>query len=134
MTTDAIDTNILLRCLLGDVPKQRKLAANLLRAPNSTHYLSNQALFECIYVLEIVEEMSRAEIVGSLDLFFARYDHALEYDRNLFTLASEAYRAHPKLSWADCALAAEAELKHREPLFTFDQKLARQLPQAKLLD
>ena len=46
MATDAIDTNIVLRCILGDVPTQRKKAA-------------------------------------------------------------------------------EAEIKHREPLFTFDQKLAK---------
>ena len=29
--------------------------------------------------------------------------------------------------------ATEAEIKHREPLFTFDQKLAKQLAQVKLL-
>lgn len=133
MTTDSIDTNILLRYLLGDVPEQRKLAANFLRDSKSSHYLSNQALLESIYVMEIVEEMTRDEIIDSLNLFFTRYNSVLEYDCSLFNLASTSYQQHPKLSWADCALAAEAELKQREPLFTFDKKLANQLPQAKLL-
>ena len=76
MATDSIDTNIVLRCILGDV---------------------------------------------------------LEYNYMMVSTALPYYLAHPKLSWADCALSVEAELKHREPLFIFDKKLANQLPQAKLL-
>ena len=64
--TDSIDTNIVLRCILGDVPEQRLLATNLLKSANSIHYLSNQALLECIYVLEMTEEMTRQEVVDSL--------------------------------------------------------------------
>ncbi len=133
MATDSIDTNIILRCILGDVPEQRKTAAKFLRTPNTTHYLSSQAILECIYVLEIAEEIPREEVVDLLNFFLTRYSDVLEYDHEMVAIALSYYRTYPKLSWADCALSAEAELKHREPLFTFDKKLANQLPQAKLL-
>ena len=132
--TDSIDTNIVLRCILGDIPEQRLLAINLLKSANSIHYLSNQALLECIYVLEIAEEMTRQEVVDSLSFFLARFCDHIVYDRNLTTIAFPLYLSHPKLSWTDCALASEAELSHHEPLFTFDRKLANQLSQAKLVE
>ena len=132
--TDSIDTNILLRCILGDIPEQRTLAANFLKNSESQHYLSNQALLECIYVLEIVMEMSRQELIDSLNFFLTRFSDRIIYDHTLTSVAFPLYLSHPKLSWADCALAAEAEFTHHEPLFTFDHKLAHQLPQAKLLE
>ena len=131
--TDSIDTNIVLRCILGDVPEQRLLAVKLLKSSESLHHLSNQALLECVYILEMVEEMTRQEVADSLNFFLARFCDRVVYDRNLTMMAFPLYLAHPKLSWADCALAAEAELTHHEPLYTFDRKLANQLPQAKLL-
>ena len=132
--TDSIDTNIVLRCILGDVPEQRLMAVNLLKASNSLHYLSSQVLLECVYVLEVVEEMTRQEVVDSLNFFLTRFCDHVVYDRSLTAIAFPLYLAHPKLSWTDCALAAEAELTHHEPLFTFDHKLANQLPQAKLVE
>lgn len=133
MATDAIDTNVVLRCILGDVPAQRKKAAELLGQPGTLHYLSSQAILECIYVMEIAMEIPRAEVVDLMNLFLTRYSASLEYDREMTKLAFPVYLENPKLSWVDCALAAEAETKHREPLFTFDKKLASQLAQAKLL-
>ena len=133
MMTDSIDTNIVLRCILGDVPEQREAAVKLLNAPEATHYLSDQALSECMYVLEITMDLPREDVVDFMNFFLARYDGTIVYNRALTKLAFPVYLAHPKLSWNDCALAAEAEINHHEPLFTFDKALARQLPQAKLV-
>jgi predicted nucleic acid-binding protein len=36
------------------------------------------------------------------------------------------YMAHPQLSFTDCCLAAHAEVDDAKPLWTFDQKLAKQ--------
>ena len=130
--TDSIDTNIVLRIILGDIPEQREIAKRILETPGSVHYLSDQALLECFYVLEVTLELPREEAVDLINLFLTRYDKIVIYNHDLTALAIPLYLAHPKLSWADCALAAEAELRHHEPLFTFDKKLASQLPQAKL--
>ena len=133
MATDSIDTNIVLRCILGDVPEQRKKANEFLKTPNDTHYLSSQAILECVYVMEVALGMMRTEVVDMMSFFLVRYADHLEYDRNMTAVTLPYYLEHPKLSWVDCALAAEAETKHREPLFTFDKKLGSQAPQAKLL-
>ena len=132
--TDSIDTNIVLRCILGDVPRQRSLAIDVLKSSESLHYLSNQALLECIYVMEVAEEMPRSEVVDLLTFFLARFSDRIVYDRALTKIAFPLYLSHPKLSWTDCALAAEAELMHHEPWLTFDRKLANQLPQAKMIE
>lgn len=131
--TDSIDANVVLRCVLGDVPELRKKALEFLSSSPSTHYLSSQALLECIYVMETLEEMSREEIANHLNAFLGRYDGTIVYDYRLTNLAFPIYLKHPKLSWADCALAAEAEINGHEPLFTFDKKLAAQHPSAKLI-
>lgn len=133
MATDSIDTNIVLRYILGDVPAQRAKATDFLKTPGTTHFLSNQAILECIYVMEITLEMPRTEVVDLMNFFLTRHADQIEYDRNIIVIAFPYYLEHPKLSWADCTLAAEAEVKHREPLYTFDRKLAVQAPQAKLL-
>lgn len=133
MMTDSIDTNIVLRCILGDVPELRKKSAELLKQPGTTHYLSSQVILECFYVMEIALDIPRTEIVDLLTFFLARYSNQLEYDQKLTAIAFPYYLEHPKLSWVDCALAAEAEIRRREPLYTFDKKLAAQIPQAKLL-
>ena len=134
MATDAIDTNIVLRCILGDVPEKRRKASEFLRKDGATHYLSSQAILECVYVMEVALSMPREEVANLLNFFLVRYGDTMEYDREMVKVALPYYLEHPKLSWVDCALAAEAEIRHREPLFTFDLKLAKQLPQAKALE
>lgn len=132
--TDSLDTSVVLRCILGDDLEKRKLVAKFLEKSGVSHYFSNLALMECIYVLEKTERMTREDVVNHMGFFLARYSDIIEYDNALTSIAFPLYLTHPKLSWTDCALAAEAELKHREPLFTFDKKLAQQLPQVKVLD
>lgn len=133
MATDAIDTNIVLRYILGDVPEQRQKVAEYLRESKATHYLDTQVILECVYVMEVALEMPRGEVEGLMSLFLTRYADVLEYDRKVIAMALPYYLEHPKLSWVDCVLAAEAEARGCVPLFTFDKKLASQLPQAKLL-
>ncbi len=131
--TDSLDTNLIVHYLIGDIPKQYKAADKLLSSPGMQHYISDMALSECVYVLEKNYRMSRETITDLLFFFLTRYSGVVIYNNELTSIAMPLYLAHPKLSWNDCALAAEAEIRHHEPLFTFDKKLAQQLPQAKLL-
>lgn len=132
--TDSIDTNIVLRYILNDIPEQKQRVIELLSEPHTTHYLSNQAISEVLYVLERTYGIARERIVDAVSFFLTRYDGAILYDHELSKVAFPLYLAHPKLSWTDCALAAEAEIRHHEPLMTFDKKLAAQVPQAKLVE
>ena len=131
--TDSIDTNVVLRYILNDIPEQKQKIVDFLNNDGSTHYFSNQALLEAIYVLEKEYDVGRDKIAAAINFFLTRYDGIVSYDSELTKIAFPLYLAHPKLSWVDCALAAEAEVRHREPLMTFDQKLANQVASAKLV-
>ena len=132
--TDSLDTNVVLRYILNDIPEQKQKAIKLLSSKNTKHFLSNQALVEVFFVLEKYYNVSRDKTVDVVSFFLTRFDDVLEYDNALTRIAIPLYLEHPKLSWADCALAAEAEINHHEPLMTFDKKLAKQAPQAKLVE
>ena len=130
----SIDTNIVLRILVNDIPKQRRRAVKLLSQPNATYCLEDIALTEIVHVLETVYGCSRVDIIDKLSFFLARYDGIIEYNRPLMRSVFPFYLEHPKLSFNDCCLAAMAELNGAEPLFTLDKKLASQHPSAKLLN
>lgn len=131
---DSLDTNIALRYILNDIPEQKQMVINFLSSGNKVHYLSSQAISEIFFVLERTYNVTREKAIDLVTFFLARYDYNIEYNYILTRKAIPIYLTHPKLSWTDCALAAEAEIKHHEPLWTFDKKLASQLPQAKLLE
>lgn len=132
--TDSIDTNVVLRYILNDVPEQKKKVIDFLSSNDTIHYLSTQVISEMFFTLEKTYDLTRDRVANLISFFLARYDGIVEYDHNLTKIAIPTYISHPKLSWTDCALAAEAEIKHHEPLWTFDKKLASQLPQAKLME
>lgn len=134
MGSDSLDANLVVHYLIGDNSKQRALVSEILNLSGVTHYFTDIAISETIYVLEKCYEMPRIEITDQLGFFLARYAGRILYNQALTKLAFPVYLEHPKLSWNDCTMAAEAELNHHEPLFTFDRKLANQLSQAKLLE
>lgn len=133
MHSDSIDTNIIVHGIIKDIPGQRELAHRLLNTEGVIHHLSISAIVESIYVFEKLYHKSRKEI-GELMLFFlTRYSDVLIYDHKLVEQTFLMWLSHPKLSFVDCLLSKEAEIKHAEPLYTFDKKLATQSKPAKLL-
>ena len=133
MVSDSIDTNILVHYIINDVPGQREAVTKLLSTPGSFHRVSDLAITETVFVLETVYARSRAEIASLLTLFFSFFSETLSFDRSIFSKVIPVYVSHPKLSFNDCFLANDAEEYSAEPLFTFDKKLAKQHPSAKLL-
>lgn len=133
MATNSLDTSLLIRFIMNDVPGTRQKVRDLLSTPSTTHHIFDLALTETVYVLENVYEQTREEIVNELNFFLTRYADVLAYNHALTTEVFPFYLTHPKLSFNDCCLAAYAELEKAEPLFTLDQKLARQHHSAKLL-
>lgn len=133
MYSDSIDANVLIHGILGDNVEQRKLVAEHLAKPNTAHHISMVAFVETVYVFEKVYQKSRREIMNLLMLFLGRYSEQIVYDRELTAMIFPVWLEHPKLSFVDCLLTAEAEMTNAEPLFTFDKKLANQVSSAKLL-
>jgi len=126
----SLDTNCLLRWLLGDIPVQTTLVTALLNS-GETVAVADATLIETVFVLEKIKKISR-EAVEKAIMAIVRKDTIL-CNRELFMEVLHVYTAHPKLSFVDCYLEVLARRTETTPLLTFDQKLATQLPGAKLL-
>jgi predicted nucleic-acid-binding protein len=124
--TAALDTNILLRLTLGDVPEQTKAVEKILTEHNSFH-VADVAIFEMVFVLEKVYRLPRTQVAKSV-LAIVR-NPSFNCNQRLFELTLPLYVAETKLSIIDCALTKYAELSGTTPLLTFDVALATSCPE-----
>lgn len=128
---ESLDTNIILRLMLKDIPEQCHKTQDLFMRYGYIYDVADLAITEAVYVMEQQYRLSRTKIVDGVQklLLFP----GLRYNQALFNQVFPMYLEHPKLSFNDCCLAAYAALNEAEPLWTFDRDLAKQLPTAKLL-
>ncbi len=117
----SLDTNVVLRFLLNDLPEQTEKAAKVI--VKDKVYVTDVVTVETVYVLEKVIELSRKDVVKLVTDFlgFANVVH------NPFFLldAIELYEQHPALSIVDCYAIAEAKA-YNNKLVTFDKRLVSQ--------
>lgn len=125
-----LDTNVVLRWLLDDIAEQTAAADELI-ASGVDCVVPDAVIIETVFVLEKVMRLSRRTIVDSIETIFVVSNAKL--DRPLWREALDDYLAHPKLSVSDTYLGAHARRSRQLPLFTFDQKLAKQVDGAALL-
>jgi predicted nucleic-acid-binding protein len=117
----SLDTNIVLRFLLGDVPDQSEKATKLIE--NHKVYVTDVILTEVVYVLEKLYELPRKDIY-ELVTDFLNFSNVVHNPRFLLdTLA--LYRAHPSLSFVDCYACEEAK-SYANELVTYDKRLTSQ--------
>ena len=129
---ESLDTNIILRFILRDVPTQCLRVQDLFMRQNVTYDVADLAITEAVYVMQNNYGLSREKIVDGLQklLWFPE----INYNRNLFERVFPMYLEHSQLSFNDCCLAGYAALNQAEPLWTFDQALAKESGTAKLLN
>ena len=133
MSISSLDTSLVVRVITNDNPEKRLQALNLLTEEDHIFHFFLPALIETVYVLEKVYNYPREKLINRLNFFLARFSDNVIYDRHLTTLTFPLYLEHPQLSFNDCLLSACAEAGNAEPLYTFDQALAKKSPSAKLL-
>ena len=131
MKHTSLDTNVLLRWLLGDIEEQAKIATRVIYSAKSFD-ISDMAINEVVFVLERVVKADRKVIADNIYRILAQEN--FNCNRLLLKPATELYIQHSNLSFVDCCLAVQAELNNTTPLYTFDKKLAAQLKSAKLLE
>ena len=131
MTLESLDTNILLRLILDDVPEQGQKVQALISGKNRRFRIDDLALTELVFVLEKIYRLGRSEIAETLDIILSIPQFVI--DRPLFRATVQLYLAHSSLSIADCYLAAAASEHGAVPLWTFDKKLAHQCSDAREL-
>jgi len=122
----AIDTNILVRFLIGDDKQQAKKVYNIFKKAESDKdelFVPLLVVLELIWVLESVYEISRADILESIREFLLlpilRFEHKSVLQQ--FTLSAQANR----YDLADLLIAHSAKMQGCETVLTFDKKVSK---------
>jgi predicted nucleic-acid-binding protein len=126
----SLDTNCLLRWLLDDVPSQTEQVIALLDS-RRIFVIEDAVFIETVFVLEKVKKISRPTVQQAVLSIIGRSN--IKCSRELFTETMEIYVNHSKLSMVDCYLSVKARQSANIPLFTFDEKLAKQVAQVELV-
>ena len=120
----SLDANVILRLILRDVPKLSDAAFDLISKGHHFH-VADTAVIETVFALERYYDVPRleiAEIIQSL-----ANNPKINLNRAIFEEVLAVYPRFPKLSFEDCCLASYAKLNGALPLWTFDEKLSKQL-------
>ena len=128
---ESVDTNILMRLLLADHEDHYERAKKLLTTPRCIFLVPDQVILEMVFLLtRKTFRLKRPSAVSKIKNVLSM--SRLDYDKITFSRVFDLYLAHPKLSIVDCYLATKMEDSGRTPFWTFDEKLAKQMPAAKL--
>ncbi|MBV6496451.1 MAG: PIN domain-containing protein [Acidobacteria bacterium ACB1] len=117
----AVDTNVLIRLLVRDNPKQ---TASAERYIENGAWVSLLVLIESLCVLDSYYEKTRAEIAKAVHLLL---NHASLVIQDPETVASalQSFNEVKGVSFSDCLIIAVAHKAGHRPLGTFDAKLAK---------
>lgn len=125
-----IDTNIVIRLITGDDPKNYEKAKKLISKKGKTYVLEDAAIMEVVFVLSgNTYHFSREEVATGIK-FIMGFNN-IYFNKSIVTGALDIYVSHPKLSFTDCYLAIITETSGETPLWTLDHKLAAQCKVAK---
>ncbi len=116
----SLDTNIVLRWILGDVTGQTEITDKLLNSGKNLR-VSQLVIAEVVYILE-AKGFSRNEIYQTTTRVLAQRD--LYIERSIISPALDMYLEHPGVSFVDACLVFDAQENSAVPLYTFDRKLA----------
>jgi len=131
MRVESIDTNVLVRAAIDVGDDQTMPARDLLAEPECMFSVSLVSIAECMHVMVRHFGMSRSDSISSLRR--ALSVQSIVCQRDIVLAALDIFEAHPKLSFEDCLAAEQASAGGATPLWTFDAKLAKQHPAAKLV-
>lgn len=121
-----IDTNILLRLIVGDEPKQAVAARNLLRdncSPDEPGYVCQIVLVELVWTLAKAYGFTRERIAGAIEQILETAQLDVE-SSNAVAAAVKDYRDGPA-DFADCLLVRMNAAAGCDHTVTFDRKAAR---------
>jgi predicted nucleic-acid-binding protein len=117
----AIDTNVLVRLITRDDPRQAG-SADIFVAKGA--WVSVLALAEAIWVLEAVYERSAIELATAVEMLL-NHQHLTLQDSDAVAAALELFRARPALGFSDCLMLNLARKAGQVPLGTFDRALGK---------
>ncbi len=120
-----LDTNILLRFFLNDIPKQKKIADKLFQEAKKgglTLIVSQIVIFELDFILEKYYRFSKGLVIDRLKTLVVTKYLKVE-SREIFILALNLYGV-TKISFVDCFLLSKAKLS-KSKILSFDKELVK---------
>lgn len=117
----AVDTNVLVRLLVQDDPRQFEIARAFV---SGGAWVSHVVLAEAMWVLSRLYRMDAEAIAQSVELLLSQANVGLE-DPSTVTAALLAFRARPRLGFNDCLILEIARKAGHLPLGTFDRELGK---------
>jgi predicted nucleic-acid-binding protein len=117
----AVDTNVLVRLLARDDPRQVAAAEEFVQRGA---WISHLVLVEATWVLVSVYERGPAEIATAVEMLL-NHQHLTLQDADAVAAAIEHFRGRPALGFSDCLVLAIARKAGHLPLGTLDRHLAK---------
>ena len=117
----AIDTNVLVRLVTGDDPKQAAAAEKFV---SSGAWVSHLVLAETIWVLATVYDRDPPALAQTVDFLLKHHDLTIQ-DAEVVVAALVHYRNRPSLEFSDCLVLEIARKAGHVPMGTFDRTLAK---------
>ena len=117
----AVDTNVLVRLLARDDPKQTAAAEAFVV---TGAWISHIVLVETIWVLTSVYERDPQQIASAIALLLD-HETLVVQDQDVVVRALAHLRKKPALGFSDCLILESARKAGHLPLGSFDRGLAR---------
>ncbi len=117
----AIDTNVLVRLITRDEPRQAASADAFIQ---KGAWVSLLALAEAMWVLDAVYQRNATELATAIEMLLNHRELTLQ-DSGVVTDALHLFRSRPALGFSDCLMVQIARNAGHLPLGTFDRALAR---------
>jgi predicted nucleic-acid-binding protein len=121
-----IDTNVLLRVIIADEPKQAEAARNFIRdncSSDDPGYVSHITLVELVWTLAKAYQFSREDISRAVEQILETAQLDVESSNDVAAALKE-YRKGPA-DFADCLLARVNAAAGCDYTITFDRKAAK---------
>lgn len=117
----AVDTNVLVRLVTRDDPKQVVAAEAFVE---QGAWISHLALAEATWVLSAVYGLAPREIATAVEMLLNHQSLTLQ-EAETVSNALAQFRKRPALGFSDCLMLEAARRSGHLPLGTFDRNLAR---------
>jgi predicted nucleic-acid-binding protein len=117
----AVDTNVLVRLITRDDPRQSAAAESYIERGA---WVSVLVLAEATWVLATVYELTSKELAKAIEMLLNHRDLVLQ-DAETVVEALKLFRSKPGIGFSDCLILQSARKAGHLPLGTFDQSLAK---------
>ena len=117
----AVDTNVLMRLVTRDDPKQVAAAEAFVE---QGAWISHLALAEATWVLSAVYGLAPREIATAVEMLLNHQNLSLQESETVSNALAQ-FRKRPALGFSDCLMLEAARRSGHLPLGTFDRNLAR---------